>query len=741
LSSFRASLFLLMIVLLSGPAGRAEEGGVSWSTDLDAALKHARAEKKLVVAYVRSGCGPCMVKPDKAMAEAETHAPVVHLERNFVLVRVDPARPEGAVKALLEKDLKLPSVAALDASGEVISVFQKIGEPNLYTTWLTDLRAEMAPLARSGEKRFTDPAEADILLGDVQMRFGLMREALARFTRARERFEKAGKPERAEFARMYIEFSRYLVLRGDRSSKDRALIDLMRLVNNTKWLENAADGWVAIGVIRYLERDRNGSAKAYRRALELARPGGETAAAARNALRSMGETVIELPAEPSAATATIRVVPPPRASITGRANFVAVTAPHVAKVAFFLDGAYAAAAAKAPFQARIDVGSPPRLRTIKAIAYDRSGTAVGEAVTTINDQLDVFRVAIISPVTETLSGTTMIEADAQAPEGRTLTTLELFWNDEKVATLEKPPFRHELRVPDGFGYLRAVATLDDGTSAEDTRTYNSSGFVASVEVSAVNFAATVIDRAGDRIPNLGAKDFVVKDEGRPVEVTVRDNPDEPVTIGLAIDASASMRPLLLDMLETGDLFLRTVITSPREKAFVVAFDELPHVIRSATSDTASLQKALFDVRPAGGTSLYDAIAFSLQQFRGAGGKKALVVLTDAREGASLQSAETCIRMARETGVPIYVVIPPFGNMSRFGSALENITSITGGLVVYGPKAEQLPAIFRTIRAEILGQYLMSFVASSDAKPGTWRRITVEVPRGGKVRTVSGYYAR
>jgi VWFA-related protein len=733
-----------MIALLVAPVSRADDGSVSWMTDLDAALKKARAEKKIVIAYVRSGCGACMVKPDKALAAAETHLPILHLERSFVLVRVDTANPSGAVKALVDKDLKLPSIAALDAMGEVITVFQKITEPNLYTTWLSDLRTESPQLVRSGEMRFIDPAEADLLLGDVQNRLGLMREALARFTQARDRFEKSGKPDRAEFAQMYVAFSRYLLAsRYDRATSDRALIDLMRLVTTTKRPENAADGWVAIGVIRYIEHDRGGSARAYRRALELAKPESEAAAAARAALRSLGETVIEVAPETSTATATtIRVVAPPRSSITGRATFVAVTAPRVAKVAFFLDGAYAAVANKAPFQARIDVGSPPRLRTVKGIAYDREGAAIGEAVTTINDQIDVFRVSIISPVTETLTGKTTIEADAQVPDGRTLTSLELFWNDAKVATLEKPPFRHDLQVPDGFGYLRAVATLDDGRSAEDTRTYNSSGYVANVEVAAVNFAATIVDRAGDRIPNLGAKNFAVRDEGHPVELTVRDNPDEPVTIGLAIDASASMRPLLLDVLEIGDLFIHTAVTSPREKMFVVAFDEVPHVVRTATSDVNALQRAVFDIRPAGGTSLYDAVAFSLQQFRNVGGKKALVVLTDAREGASQQSAEVCIRMAREVGVPIYVVVPAFGNLSRFGSALESITSITGGLVVYGPKSEQLPAIFQTIRAEILGQYLLSFVAAPDAKPGTWRRITVDVPNANaKVRTISGYYAR
>src|SRR5206468_2937070 len=126
---------------------------------------------------------------------------------------------------------------------------------------------------------------------------------------------------------------------------------------------------------------------------------------------SLGVTVInaETPTQ-TATAATIRVVPPPRSSITGRAEFVALTSPQVARVAFFLDGAFAAAAQAPPFRARIDVGSPPRLRTIKAIAYDRGSNAVAEASTTINDRVDVFHVSIISPVAEALTGRTTIEA-------------------------------------------------------------------------------------------------------------------------------------------------------------------------------------------------------------------------------------------------------------------------------------------------------------------------------------------
>ena len=734
--SFRASFFL-MIALLLAPAVRAVGEGVRWVGSLDDALKRGREEKKVVIAWVRSGCGPCMVKPDKQMAEAETHAPIVYLYGSFVLARVDkPDHPKL-------KDIKLPALLALDSTGEIVVKFDALGADNALATFLSDMRVLTPSIVRGAEQRASgQDAEADIILGDAQLRIGFYNEAMIRFRRAESQFEKAGNAERAQFAHMYVLFTQYLMMRKDRSSSSRALVDLMRAVNHPLSKANEADGWVAIAVIRFLERDRGGSAKAYRRALELADPASETAALARSALTSLGVTVIENETPtPTSAAATIRVVPPPRSSITGRAEFVALTTPQVVRVAFFLDGKFAAAAQKQPFRARIDVGSPPRLRTIKAIAYDRSNNPVAEASTNINDNVDVFRVSIVSPVAEALSGRATIEADAQVPEGRRLQGLELFWNDVKVATLEKPPFRHQLEVPEGFGYLRAVATLDDGTSAEDTRTYNSSGFVANVDVSAVTFAAMVVDRQGHRVDRLGTRDFVVKDEGKPIDVTARDNPEEPVTIGLAIDASASMRAMLLDVYETGQQFLHIAVNPPREKAFVVAFDEIPHVVHRASDDVQSLEKAIWDIRPAGGTSLYDAVAFSLQQFSGIGGKKALVVLTDAREGASAQTAEVCLRMARATGIPIYVVVPQYGNMSRFGSGLENITNATGGLVFYGPQREELSAIFTRIRDEVRGQYLLSFVAP-EAKSGLWRRISVEVPsREAKVRTIDGYFTR
>ena len=198
--------------------------------------------------------------------------------------------------------------------------------------------------------------------------------------------------------------------------------------------------------------------------------------------------------------------------------------------------------------------------------------------------------------------------------------------------------------------------------------------------------------------------------------------------------------MLLDTIDTAFKFVNVAV-SPRDRVFLVAFDDRPHLLESPTTDRDALKTALFDLRPAGSTAVIDAIAFSLQQFTGLAGKKALVVITDALEGASSQSSGAAERMAKESGVPIYVIIPPGGRTHRLGNALEGIATATGGIVEYGPRAGEQLAVFTRIRDEVHGQYLLSF-PSHAANAGAWRDLRVEVDRPHAiVRTIAGYYAR
>jgi Mg-chelatase subunit ChlD len=285
-----------------------------------------------------------------------------------------------------------------------------------------------------------------------------------------------------------------------------------------------------------------------------------------------------------------------------------------------------------------------------------------------------------------------------------------------------------------------VATLDDGRTAEETRVVNSPAVGETLDVHAIAFAATVTDKNGERIGGLTANDFKVTDRGEAVKVKVRDADDEPVTIGLAIDSSASMRSVLLDTMETAFKFVNVAV-SPRDRVFLVAFDDRPHLLESPTTDRDALKNAIFDLRPAGTTALIDAIAFSLQQFTGLPGKKALVVVTDAIEASSTQTSTAATRMAKESGVPLYLVLPPGARMSQFGNPFVGIVNASGGMIVNPPKPENEEAIFTRIRDEVRGQYLLSF--PSHASPaGAWRDLRVEVARPhAVVRTIAGYYAR
>jgi Ca-activated chloride channel homolog len=411
---------------------------------------------------------------------------------------------------------------------------------------------------------------------------------------------------------------------------------------------------------------------------------------------------------------------------------------NAARVEFLLDDVRVQTVTAAPFQTRIDVGKVPRLHTIKAIAYDAGGKAIGEAVTTVNDRADAPHVSLISPVADEVSGTVAVEADAQVPAGRTLKSVELFWNDARLARFDKPPFRVDFEAPKSFGYFRAVATLDDGTTAEDARVVNAGGMSAEIDVHAIAFIATVVDRDGRHISGLTPADFVVRDEGKPVAATIRESPDEAVTIGLVIDASGSMKSSLVNVMEMATQFLDVTVT-PKDKVFIVAFDAEPWVLHPPSSDIASLKKAVLSLRPGGMTATVDGVAFGLQQFSGMTGKRAIVVITDGREGASSQSAESAIHLAKDTGIPVYGIVT---GGQQIGNPLVNIATATGGSMFFAPRKNDVVPMFEQIRGEVSGQYLISFVAQDRGKAGEWRKLAVEVAgKDAKVRTVSGYFAR
>jgi VWFA-related protein len=716
-----------------------------WSTDLDAALVRAEREQKLVLLHLRPTCSACNEFLDFLIVDAAQHGGMQEAYRQFILVRADEKPVTPAIANVLQQKPRRPSILLVDPGGRILEPLKDFQTPNGFLDFLT-LARQQAPriLYSAALRKKGETADADFVLADSLLRMEQVEQARDLFNVAARGYDRVKKPDLAELAKMNGAFAEYFASVRARHSvrAQQMVISLLRYAQHPMTPANGARAWLAVGAIRQMEKDTGGAIRAYRASYELAAPGSSTRQTARQNLEQLGDTwaAAQEVAATATTTATIRLVPPPRSTISGKAEFIANTSPAVARVAFLVDGVQAATVGRAPFRARLDVGALPRLRTVRAIAYDKEGKSIGETEVTINDRVDdAFRVAILSPSTDRIEGNVVAEAEANAPAGRGVKAVELFWNEEKLGTFADRPYRAAFVAPGKFGYLRAVATLDDGRTAEDTRVYNADVASETVEVHAIGFAATVADAKGKRIGGLAGKDFVVKENGSAVAVSDRVT-DEPATIALAIDTSRSMRSSLNELFDAATAFIDAT-AKPDSRVFIVAFDSVPRVIHPPSSDAASLRKSVLSLYPTGATAAVDAVTFALQQFRGIGGRRALVLLTDGHDGPNSQSTAAAMRMAMETGVPIYIVIPHIYRGSRLGNGLLGVSAATGGLQFPAARPEEMPSIFAKIREEVMGQYLLSIAGS--AGNGEWRRIEVQVPgrREAKVRTIGGYYAR
>ncbi|HEX8253260.1 MAG TPA: VWA domain-containing protein, partial [Thermoanaerobaculia bacterium] len=436
---------------------------------------------------------------------------------------------------------------------------------------------------------------------------------------------------------------------------------------------------------------------------------------------------------------------PPRDPATGLETVeTQLSGEGIKAVEFWLDGKKVAVRRTAPYSLDLDFGEIPQMRRVRAIALDAHDKPLTGDELTINAGTDPFRVRIASPrFAPQLQGLTRVEMDVDIPEGDELASLELYWNETRLATLYDEPFVQTIDVPksEGPGYLRAVATLKDSTAppVEDVVMINTPAYMEELNVHLVELPTTVIID-GKPSDKLTDKSFKILDEGKPVTIAKFDYVrDLPLSIGMAIDSSGSMQNRMDEAQKAGAQFFEKVMRKG-DKAFVVAFDEQPRLMQKWSTKTSDVHAALAKVRAEDRTALYDAVVYSLYNFHGVRGQKALVVISDGKDTASKFGYDQTLEYARRTGVPIYAIgigIRPSENKVRFD--LDRLCRETGGSTYYIDQARDLQRVYDDIQAELRSQYILGFYPSPDVKSGSkWRELTVQASQG-KVKTIKGYF--
>jgi Ca-activated chloride channel homolog len=272
--------------------------------------------------------------------------------------------------------------------------------------------------------------------------------------------------------------------------------------------------------------------------------------------------------------------------------------------------------------------------------------------------------------------------------------------------------------------------------------------VISVHTELVAVPVTVTDARGHHVSGLSQENFRVFENGRPQPIAAFHHGDAPVTLGLIIDRSQSMRTKTPALQAAVSALSQS--SRPDDELFAVDFNDrvsfaLPGG-RPFTNDAKELEASLTAVDAAGQTALYDGVAEGLQHLQlGHGEKRALIVVSDGGDNASRRTPAEVLALARRSDVVIYAIgllgTSPAEEEEDAG-LIKRLCKDTGGVAYFPRSAREIIAASTHIARDFREQYTLGFVPGTHTDGRAFRRIEVRVSAAGQgrlhVRTRSGY---
>ncbi len=272
----------------------------------------------------------------------------------------------------------------------------------------------------------------------------------------------------------------------------------------------------------------------------------------------------------------------------------------------------------------------------------------------------------------------------------------------------------------------------------------------SVRTEMVVLPVTVTDARGQSVTGLTADDFRVFDNGRLQPITLFRGGDVPVTVGLIVDHSQSMRGKLAAVNAAIAAFAGSGGT--QDELFVVGFNDHARLQplpggKPFTSDAVELASALNAGTPGGRTALYDAVALGLQHLpAGQAQRKALIVVTDGGDNASALNYGDVRDLARASHAVIYGIGLTGSVMQEENpNILKRLCVDSGGTAHFPPATADIADVVRAVARDLRTQYTIGFAPAPAGPRPTFHTIRVHVasPQGDprRVRTRAGYTVR
>ena len=270
-----------------------------------------------------------------------------------------------------------------------------------------------------------------------------------------------------------------------------------------------------------------------------------------------------------------------------------------------------------------------------------------------------------------------------------------------------------------------------------------------LDVSRVNMLYTVSDKKGRFVTDLTKGDFEVFESKKPQAIIeFAAETDLPLRLAILIDTSNSVRERFHFQQQAATAFIDGTVRPEHDKAMIVSFDTATELVSDLTGDIKTLEKGFENLRPGGGTSLYDAVFFAcrdklmqdqpLYKFR-----RAMVILSDGDDNQSRYTRDQALEMAQKADVNVYTISTNITRTETDGDkVLRYFAEETGGLAFFPFKVSDLDQDFENIANELRHQYNIFYRPEPLKADGLCHPVEIRV-KGHKeliVRARKGYYA-
>src|SRR5437016_6075636 len=261
-------------------------------------------------------------------------------------------------------------------------------------------------------------------------------------------------------------------------------------------------------------------------------------------------------------------------------------------------------------------------------------------------------------------------------------------------------------------------------------------FSISVDTLEVQLPISVLDKEGRPVDGLKQDNFQVFEDKVQQTIKTFRHEDIPLSLGLVIDNSGSMRNKRERVNSAALAFVRE--SNPDDETFIVNFDDSAYLEQDFTGSIGDLVDALDNIDARGETALYDAIYLSADHVKaGKKDKKAILLITDGEDNVSKYGINKVIEVLKQSKVTLYCVGLIEENDQRGGlfknppskkakEDLQKFAEITGGQAFFPKNIDEVEELVKHIAHDLRNHYTVTYTPTNAKLYGSYRDITVKV---------------